>query len=264
MNRKTARCAHYAATVTLLLLVWQVAPAQKKNTITYKNITLTYDASLAKEYFAEPIPAVPLPSKTDKPDGVAPQHVMITLRESYVPSKRRSTPQGFPRLYFYPTSDESDRMFDSEFPTTRKAADDLNVYLSRHSHAEQEEIPFLPWADEAQAFIAKRKMVRFRNGRGVIFLTQYSQEKLPVNNMELVYTFQGLTDDNTIYVSAVFPVSAPGLPNSSRIEKADAFRDSYDRYIKETADRLDKLPAKNFSPNLTLLEDIIRSIKVSE
>ncbi|HUI65453.1 MAG TPA: hypothetical protein VL126_11470, partial [Bacteroidota bacterium] len=177
---------------------------------------------------------------------------------------RRNTPEGIPRVYFFPTADRSDSLFDDEFPTTRKAADDLNTYLSKHMHTEGEEIPFLPWADETQAFIAKRKFIRFRNGRGVLFLTQYEQERTPVNNMDLVYCFQGLTDDNITYVSAVFPVAAPGLPNSERGDKVDAFHTAYDRYILETGQRLEKTPARNYSPNLSLLDDIIRSIKVSE
>jgi len=68
----------------------------------------------------------------------------------------------------------------------------------------------------SQAFIGKRKFLRFRNGRGVLFLTQYQQETLPVNNGALVCTFQGMTDDNAWYVSAVFPVAAPGLPPRTR------------------------------------------------
>ncbi|HXX64193.1 MAG TPA: hypothetical protein VEO56_10380 [Bacteroidota bacterium] len=264
MNRNTVRRLRCAAILALLLACCQISLSQKKTTITYKNVTLTYDASLAKEYLAEQIAAVPLASKTDKPDGVAPQHIVISLKESYVPSKRRSTPGGIPRVYFFPTADPSDKLFDEEFPTTHKAAEDLSTYLSKHVHAEGEEIPFLPWADEAQAFIVKRKSIRFRNGRGVLFLTQYEQERTPVNNMDLVYCFQGLTDDNSTYVSAVFPVAAPGLPSSDRSDKADAFHTAYDRYIQETKQRLEKIPGKDFSPHLSLLEDIVLSIKVSE
>jgi hypothetical protein len=113
-----------------------------------------------------------------------------------------------------------------------------------------------------QAFIAKKKLLRFRNGRGVLFLTQYGQEKLPINNAGLVYTFQGLTDDNAWYVSAVFPVAAPGLPTSDIVTNSKAFLASYDRYLTETVERLEKLPARNYTPSLTLLENVVRSIKV--
>ena len=38
----------------------------------------------------------------------------------------------------------------------------------------------------------------FKNGTGVRYLTQFDQGILPINNYELVYTYQGLTSDGKI------------------------------------------------------------------
>jgi hypothetical protein len=57
-------------------------------------------------------------------------------------------------------------------------------------------------------------------------------------------------------------VAAEGLPPSGRIDNAAAFRGGYDDYVKRTTERLNKLPAKKFTPDLALLEEIIRSLKV--
>jgi hypothetical protein len=167
-----------------------------------------------------------------------------------------------PQISIFPTSDPSDPRFDEEFPTVRQAVNDLNTLLGRRAGSLAESIPFLPWADERQLFIGRKRLVRFRDGRGVLFLTQYDQEQSRITNEFLVYTFQGLTDDNAWYVSAVFPVAAPGIPASGPADNAAAFPGGYDAYVKQTAEKLNKIPAKKFTPDLSLLEEIIRSLKV--
>jgi len=232
--------------------------------VRFRNVELRYDPSLAQECVAETVAAVRQLDRSEKPDGVAPEHVMIVFRGSY-PGRERDPDalDGLPRVYVYPTKDTSNKNFDTDFPTIHKVTQDLNVYLKRRTHGGQGGIPFMPWADMGQAFIAKRKIVRFRNGRGVLFLTQYGQEKLPINNANLVYSFQGLTDDNAWYVSAVFPVGAAGLPSSGLMDAGGAFLQGYDRYLSTTVERLEKLAARNYTPDLVLLEDIIRSLKIS-
>ncbi len=256
--------------ITVLVSALVVPPgasAQAKNhryAVTYKGLTLEFDASLSKEYLAETVPAVPLEDKTDKPDGVAPQHIVITLRDSYAGRLHRepSSMYALPQISIYPTSDPSDPGFAEEYPTVRQAVNDLDKLLGRRAVSVTESIPFLPWADEGQLFIGRKKLVRFRDGRGVLFLTQYDQEQSAINNEFLVYTFQGMTDDNAWYVSAVFPVAAEGLPSSGRVKDEAAFRAGYDDYVKQTTERLNRLPGRKFSPDLALLEEIIRSLKV--
>jgi hypothetical protein len=239
-------------------------PKSRTRAVECGNVRLEFDAGLAKDFVAESAPAVPLGEKTDKPDGVAPSHIVITLRDSYVSGLHRDTGSGYalPQIFVFPTSDAVDPGFDDKFPTMRGAVAGLGKLLSRRAGAVMESIPFLPWADERQLFIGRKKLIRFRNGRGLLFLTQYDQEESPVSNEFLVYTFQGLTDDNRWYVSAVFPVSAPGLPASTGAGSDASFLAGYDRYMKQTTDRLNRLPAKRFVPNLALLDGIIRSLKI--
>jgi len=263
-----AACGLVSSLMVIPLLFPPGASAQSKgsrNAVTYGNITLEYDAALSKEYLAETVPALPLENKTDKPDGVAPQHIVITLRDSYAGRLHRDTSSlyALPRIFIMPASDPTDPRFDEEFPTVRQAAEDLGKLLGHRAGSVTESIPFLPWADERQLFIGRKKLLRFRNGSGVVFLTQYDQEESPINNRFLVYTFQGLTDDNAWYVSAVFPVRAPGLPDSGEIGDAAAFRAGYADYLRKTTEALNRLPAKKFTPDLALLEEMIRSLKVA-
>ena len=237
-----------------------------RTAVSYAGVTLEYDASLAKEFLAETVPAVPLENPADKPDGVAPRHVVISLKDSYGARLGRdpSSPYAVPHIFVYPTSDPSDPRFDEEFPTLRRAVTELNKLLARRAGSVTESIPFLPWADERQLFIGRKKLIRFRNGRGVLFMTQYDQEESPLNNEYLVYTFQGLTDDNAWYVAAIFPVAAQGLPATAAVDNPAALRAGYGEYIRKTSDRLNKLAVKKFTPGLGLLEEIVRSLKVGQ
>ncbi len=240
-------------------------PKSRMRTVAYANVTLEFDGGLAKEFLAETAPAVPLEDPSDKPEGVAPSHVVITLRDSYASRLHRESgsPYALPQVMVFPTTDASDPKFDGKYPMMRGAVKELNVILSRRAGSVSESIPFLPWADERQLFIARKKLLRFRNGRGVLFLTQYDQEESPVTNESLVCTFQGMTDDNAWYVSAVFPVSAgAALPLLQEADKDPGFHSGYDTYIRKTSEKLNRLPAKKFTPGLALLEEMIRSIKV--
>ena len=255
------------STLFLVPLASSSTPPQRdahRNEILYKNVTLRYDSSLANKYLSETVPTSPQVSPTDKPDGVAPEHVMITLLETSFGGERDPRAlDGLARIYVYPTRDSRNEDFAADFPTVTNAAADLKTFLARKTPAATSEIPFMPWADMKQTFIAKRKLLRFRNGRGVMFLTQYAQEIIPLNNANLVMTFQGLTDDNAWYVSAVFPVQAKGLPSSEKLDDREEFLKAYDHYLTLTVERLERLPANDFTPNVVLLENIIRSLKVS-
>ena len=67
---------------------------------------------------------------------------------------------------------------------------------------------------------AKGKLQPFVSGIGVRFLTEYAQYFVPVNNHDLFYTYQGLTNDGQYWISVILPINHPDLPanadNSSR------------------------------------------------
>jgi hypothetical protein len=51
-------------------------------------------------------------------------------------------------------------------------------------------IPFLPIFNATEIFHAQVQYLKFNSGVGVRFVAQYDQAFLPVNNMEIIYTFQ--------------------------------------------------------------------------
>ena len=109
-----------------------------------------------------------------------------------------------------------------------------------------------------------------------MFLTQWVQDEIPINNGRLIYLFQGLTADNKYFVFMGFPVSAEGLPESDDVKYPEKYRkldDSsafmttqykklYKQYALEIARKLDKMPPEKFEPNLSKIESLINSLKV--
>jgi hypothetical protein len=129
-------------------------------------------------------------------------------------------------------------------------------------------LPFLPWANMKQTFCAQPQLVEFSSGKGIRYITYYSQGPNPVLEDQVFYTFQGLTEDGRFYVSALFPVQtgifpteAPacdlcGDPNSGPFAEMTA-------QLAEQLDQLNALESGSFSPSLTVLDDVISSLKIT-
>ena len=56
--------------------------------------------------------------------------------------------------------------------------------------------------------------VDFAGGSGVRFIGRESTEHSPVTKDQFNYYFQGLTSDGNYYVSFVFPIFTPDLPDT--------------------------------------------------
>ena len=78
-------------------------------------------------------------------------------------------------------------------------------------------MPFLPLFNAAQVLHAKVEFMEFRTGKGVQYLTQFDQAPLPINNLELIYTFQGISSDGKYYIAAIFPVNHAGLSDTNQV-----------------------------------------------
>ena len=127
------------------------------------------------------------------------------------------------------------------------------------------ELPFLPLINAAQIYHTHEQYVTFANGRGVRYLTQYSQAVTSVNNAELFYTFQGISDDGRSYISAIFPVNGVGLPGEppTTSEEIDAITADHSGYIAEAVSGLLALAPDQFTPRLDELDGVVASSLVN-
>jgi hypothetical protein len=134
------------------------------------------------------------------------------------------------------------------------------------SQGSDQGLPFLPVPDQPELFAAQYKVISFGSGTGIRYLTQFNQKPTPVNNQEMVYTFQGLSSDGAFWVSAVLPASTPMLaPDAKTLPggvNQDQFAASFDSYIAGITAELNGLPSSNFAPDIDLLDGLVASIKI--
>ncbi len=110
------------------------------------------------------------------------------------------------------------------------------------------------------ALAAQVKRLSFDGGQGVRYLAQLGQGPAPINNQELFYTFQGLTDDGEHYVAAILPITHPSLPASAAsVPTADDFA----QYLSDTTEALNVQPDASFQPSLGELDALMQSLSVT-
>ncbi len=117
-------------------------------------------------------------------------------------------------------------------------------------------------------FSAQIHAVNFTNGFGIRYLTQVFQNFNPVNNQELFYYYQGITDDGLYFVQATLPINAPYLPadsNPNTPQPADGIpfsMDDFPGYLNAVSQRLNSTETFNFNPYLEALDELIASMQI--
>jgi hypothetical protein len=209
-------------------------------------LTLDY-AALAQDVTVETIPAQP--TSPDAPYWASgPEHHLLTLQGYPVANSLHK-----PQIFVYPVTG----MAATNEGMARIAAD-LQTLLQTRQPGDI--LPYLPIYNAGQVMHAQVQFLDFKNGTGVRYLTQFDQAPLPINNYELIYTFQGLTTDGEYYVAAVLPVTQPDLPADAAVN--DDLLNDFQGYLAQTVEMLNGQPADSFSPGLNVLDALIRSLEV--
>ncbi len=123
-------------------------------------------------------------------------------------------------------------------------------------------------------FGTRSKYMTFQNGYGAAYFSQPLQGIVPINNTDLFYYFQGLTDDGKCYVSAILPISAPFLLADSRPDSplpAGAVPFDWQnpgtfdlpKYYDAVAEQLNTAAPDSFMPSLSSLDSLIQSLQVT-
>jgi hypothetical protein len=93
----------------------------------------------------------------------------------------------------------------------------------------------------------------------------FGQAVYPIDNKNLFYTYQGITDDGRYYISAVLPVINGGLPNdgASLLDDYEGFIENWDTYLAETLTWLEEQTPQSFLPNLEDLDAMMSSFVIN-
>jgi len=193
------------------------------------------------------------------PWDVAPEHLKFTLDGYPVQDQYISA-----TIYVYPAKDYED--------VSNGATESLKRLRAMASGAgmdiNNQTVPFVPFFNASQTFLAQAMPLNFANGTGFRTVTQYDQAPLPVNNQELIYHFEGLTSDGQYYIIAIFPLNLPTLPadnnQASPVPSGGiAFtQDDPTGYYNAITAQINALAPAAFTPSLASLDALIASIKV--
>lgn len=231
-------------------------------TVEYRGIHFEFNSALAESVWPD-IGAAQPPIGGGPGWDVKPEHVRFTFASHVEPDSsqiwRGIGISGQPQILIYPAAE-----FRAMSEDARRRIESLQAILSVRPKTLTGEIPFLPLINAAQVFQAQVQYLDFQSGSGVRFITQYSQEAIPIINQFIFYTFQGLSNDGTYYIAAFFPVSAPTLPDEFELsaEESISFGENYATYLSEIVQTLESLPDSEYEPDLTLLDEIIQTLVV--
>lgn len=166
-----------------------------------------------------------------------------------------------PKIRVYPV--EEYRIIN---PSAANIIDELQqTLINKPVGGVMSNLPFLPMWNAAQMFSANVEYIDFQNGSGLRYLTMFGQAIYPIDNMNLFYTFQGITDDGRYYISAILPIIHGGLPNdgASLLDDYEGFIENWDNYLADTLTFLEEQPPQSFLPNLEDLDAMMSSFVIN-
>lgn len=245
--------------------------------VEFKGVSFTYNPKISGEVETEEINEDrPLERETDKPGENFPKHLAFYFKQ--MDSMNHPKPKG--RIVIIPI--ENYRQMYAVCKSCIESFDEQLKGIQKVSANEkfriEKQMPFIPFYDASQAFQNKVKRISFENGKGFFFLTQFLIESQYINNEELEYIFQGVTNDKRYYILAQFSVRAACLPDDYDAngfegykiptyffaDKSGQNQKHYNEYLSKIAGRLEKLPQNEFEPNLNQLEKIISTLKIEK
>ncbi len=239
------------------------AAAPPRTSVPFHSAALefSYPPALGKPLVAT-VPACPLEYPTDKPDGVAPEHVAVVFEGSRPLPPDETLACNFPnfdhaQLRVFPVA-----AYRNIYPEAGPALVDLKRILEAGKAGA--DIPFLPFVDAFPAFTEHVALLTFQNGRGVAFLTQWMIEPDMIGT-RLAYVFQGLSADGKTYVLGLFPVRPRTPLPGFDIPRDEPYARTYARYkpyAEGIARTMRDATNSDFVPELDGILELLRSVRL--
>ena len=230
-------------------------PSGNTHTAEFGGVKIAFDDQLAKTAQGENQAAIPV---TDGPvmGGAAPAAIRFLFDGAQA---EEYTDPGLTQVLIY----KADEWANLD-PAIAKEIADLKALLAAKPAVITDPIPVLPPIPAAQVFHAQTRYLDFQGGSGVGFVTHYAQDVSPVTAHSPFYTFQGLTDDGQYYVVVFSPITTALLPAEANLDGAayDEFAKNYESYLTDLVAQLDGLLPAAYTPDLTLIDGLVKSIEI--
>lgn len=238
-------------------------PKEYSEITTYGSLTMVVPQELASGITGSEYPRV------DSEDAAwwqkTPGHLQVMLNDYILQSKSHP-----PQVYVYPAQDYA-KLVSVASESIKQIND---ILIDPNASISSDQLPSIPFCNDKQVFASNIKFISFQNGKGVRFLTQYALYPAPVNNDELFYQFQGLTNDGAYYIIAIMPITAPDIADAndsaiSQTLKGIAYPDMADPnadwkgYYNAAVELLNTTSPDAFTPEVNILDMLIQSFEIS-
>jgi hypothetical protein len=235
-----------------------------KTAVTFGRLSVEIPSSIANGASGIDIP--PATNEDTAYWEKTPGHLQVSLNDYYVLQGKFHQPQ----IYVYPAMPYVELV-----PAAFESMHNLRNVMNPVAPITVDQLPTVPFFNAAQVFASNIQAVSFQNGNGIRFLTEYGQYPAPVNNHELFYQFQGFSADGEYYIVAIFPITAPGLGESSDPESAVAIggvaypamgdpSDNWKAYYAAAVSLLDATSPESFTPSISQLDALIQSMRIAQ
>lgn len=231
------------------------------------------------EIEASEVAAFPLQDKDDKPDSAHPRYLSFKFRGDYGLRSAQSQSQPEVRVYSVQEFRQCLAKSPGDVQDFDNRVRDLTRLLNDEAGRPENKVPYLPFTDQVQQFVSRMTYVSFKEGKGIIYLTQFNSNPWIINNEALTYVFQGLTNDGRTYVLGRFPVKAEGLPDSWRADSSEGYvlpphfykpedrrrnELEYQNYVGNVKKILNSLRPDQFQPDLKFFDELMSSIEIQK
>jgi hypothetical protein len=252
----------------ILLLVSACMPALEQEDaskrITLDDFSFTLNSALATNVNVVQFPGDP--TEEVYPGGPQPPHTQFVLyTELPVPEvmlQSRAT------ITIYPLAEMDSYEAHTQVVETLRdlltERPDLGEFEQTRDSLSQITLPFLPIMPGAQVIRARAEYVQTDKVNGIAYVTVYRQDAAPFLDYEFLYTFQGLSTDETKYISTVMPVRAKMFPDELPSDyDFETFFPRMTSYFAESIDLLNAGESDDFEPTLPLGVALVESITTS-
>ncbi len=228
-------------------------PASGSADVSYLGTSFTIPLGLANGTQNETVPQ----TSPDEPMLVWPAHTKIVL-QGYPLLDTLYKPQ----ILIFP-ADEYQKISNdpasSEYDARTMISSLQSILSTQNFPLQGYYLPALPDQHARQIFHAQETILPFKNGNGIRYITEYSQAAFPAfGGGDMLYTFQGLTNDGKYYVSVMMPID---LADLEPMPESAANPAQYPDYLMKTISQINQA-GNPFNPSIESLDALAESLLV--
>lgn len=240
------------------IIIAATSTVDTRGVVSMNNVSFTIPIGVANDALSEMVSAV-TDSAASPGWEIAPAHLRFKLTGYQLQGKFHE-----PQILVYPADE-----FAQLSPAAAEQIQRLKNLLAG-SAVSKEAMPIVPYFNAGPVFASNMQLIDFQNGHGVRMLTQYAQYLATINNHELFYHFQGLTNDGKSYIIAILPVSSSILAEDEKPESPVPpegvplpSTGPDPAYYESVTKALEAMYPDSFNPSLFQLDALIQSITVT-